>query len=380
MIFSAADGNCVKDSNAFGNHCFGDYGFLVNMIQPGLNPWSLDSGLGHYPPFTLLLTKVFSGFEVNLGHSVSLSFYLMTILLCGLFPIWHASRRLDVRQKTDNLVFLGLLTLPFLAAMDRGNNAIWAVPILYLALTNILRGNENQSVIFLSIAIALRPQLIFFILLLLCSKKFLTALKTIIVTTGIYVLSFTLYLKEINIQTYKNFIIAIRGYGSGIPEDWPPNLSLARGLKVITNWFSIEAADATIIVVSTAIIILVLFFICLTREPLKVRSASFLLIPLIFLAAPMTWFYYGTFLIIVTALMIKENVMMGDLFKNRSLTYGYVAGVFVTNTVLFIPVLNDHNNLIQYLVPVYWLVFYCYFIVQNLVYFVKVWVYPNVAS
>jgi hypothetical protein len=146
---------------------------------------------------------------------------------------------------------------------------------------------------------------------------------------------------------------------------------LARGLKVSLEWFSVELKDDVIILISTSIIMCVLLCIYFLKEPLRIRNAVFLLIPLVFLLAPMTWYYYGSFLVVAIALLIKERLKINDLFRQQNLTYTYLGGLIITNSVLFLPVLTDYNNIIQYVVPVYWCIFYVSFTVQNLAVMIK---------
>ncbi len=371
MIFSPADGNCVLNTSGFGSHCFGDYGATINLIREIANPWFAGSVLGHYPPLNLIIYRFFSDLQPVLSHTLTLSLYLVTILLSGLYPIWSASRKYLLHERQSNILFLGLLALPLLAALDRGNNAVWAIPFLYLAITNLLEGKINRSIIFFSISIALRPQLVIFLILYLLSRRYLAFVKTFALVVSIYILSFTTYLLSFNFKTIVTHIQATRDFGSGVPGTWPPNLSLARGLKVSLEWFSVELKDDVIILISTSIIMCVLLCIYFLKEPLRIRNAVFLLIPLVFLLAPMTWYYYGSFLVVAIALLIKERLKINDLFRQQNLTYTYLGGLIITNSVLFLPVLTDYNNIIQYVVPVYWCIFYVSFTVQNLAVMIK---------
>jgi hypothetical protein len=46
MIFTGSDGNCVLGMRTLGVHCFGDYGTMVALTMPDINPWGEDSPLG----------------------------------------------------------------------------------------------------------------------------------------------------------------------------------------------------------------------------------------------------------------------------------------------------------------------------------------------
>lgn len=380
MIFSPADGNCVSGASGFGNHCFGDYGATINLIREVSNPWFEGSALGHYPPINVILFRFFSDIQTTFSHTFALSLYLLTLLLSGLFPIWRASRKYDSQQRQSYIIFLGVLALPLLAAIDRGNPAVWAIPFLYLAVTRLLEGRLNSSIVFLGIAIAIRPQLVIFLILFLLSRKYLAFLKTITLAVILYILSFSIYLLSFDFKTLVIYFQNTRQYGSGIPGMWPPNLSLARGLKVFLEWFSIEANDNRIILISIFLIVCVLFCLFFLREPFRVRNSIILLIPLIFLSAPMTWYYYGAFLSIALAILIKERVHVDELFHQQNLTHTYLGGLIITNSVLFLPILNDYNNISQYLVPVYWLVFYISFVGQSLPSILRFGLRRNVAK
>jgi hypothetical protein len=379
MIFSPADGNCVSGTSGFGNHCFGDYGATINLIRGFTNPWFEGSALGHYPPLNLILLRFFSDLELIFSHSWILPLYLITIIGSGLFPIWSASRKYEMHQRQGFILFLGLLALPLLAAVDRGNPAVWAIPTLYLAVTHILDGKTNRAVIFLSISIALRPQLIIFLLLFLMSKKYVASIKTLALTSAIYILSFVTYLASFDFKTLIVYLQATRNYGSGIPGIWPPNLSLARGIKVFLEWFSVKSTDSITILISVSLIFCALICIYFSTGTSRIRNGIFLLIPIVFLSAPMTWYYYGSFLLIVIALMIKERLQVSELFEQKNLTYTYLGGLIITNSVLFFPVLSDYNNLVQYLVPVYWATFYISFFVQSITIFVRAGLRLNAA-
>lgn len=379
MIFSSADGNCVSGTLPFGNHCFGDYGTTINLLRVTDNPWFEGSPLGQYPPLNLIIFRFFSDLEQYVGNNFTLSFYLLTILLSGLFPLWSASRASKSDQRRKYILFLGLLSLPLLAAIDRGNNAVWAIPSFYLAVSNFLRGETNKSIIFLSVAIAFRPQLVFFLLLFLLTKKYIALIKICALTGLIYVLSFTIYLLNFDLKTMINYIQATKNYGSGIPGTWPPNLSLARGMKVFLEWFSVELQDSILILSSSLLIISTLVCVFFLKDPYRLRNAVFLLTPIVFLSAPMTWYYYGSFLVVVVALLVKERVKMNELFQSQNQTYTYLGGIVITNSILFLPILEDNNNLIQYLVPVYWMMFYISFISQSIFSFVKIGLAHNEA-
>jgi len=372
MVFSGSDGNCVAGEPTFGNHCFGDYGVPLNFIQDSENPWSIGSPLAQFPPLNMILMSLFAFISNSINNASSLTLYLTTILISVLYPIAHASRKLVKAEQRIYILFLGLLTMPLITAIDRGNNLVWSIPFVYLAILSIVGNRHDHAIVFLSLAMAIRPQNAIFLLLFLMSRHYVSILKTCVLTIIIYLLGFAIYLKHLDFEVLVIYLNAIIQYGSGIPGTWPPNISLARGIKVVLDWLSVETDDTVTILIANVIIFCALTCIIFLKGNLKITSGAILLIPIVFLAAPMTWYYYGTFLVIAVAVIIDKNLSIEDLFVQKNLSYLFVGGILMTNSVLLLPMLEDYNNLVQYLVPVYWLFFYISFITQSLLSTIKV--------
>ena len=80
----------------------------------------------------------------------------------------------------------------------------------------------------------------------------------------------------------------------------------------------------------------------------------------------MTWYYYGAFLIVAIAMIIKENLTIEDLgFGRRSIGLLFVIAIWLTFTPMYIPIGVDFNNLIQMLVPICWTLYYITFLTSS---------------
>lgn len=355
MSFYGADGNCVTNGIAFGSHCFGDYGALINGIQNVDNVWSDGPGTP-YPPFGILMMKIFVLMNTQLGPTASLVVYLLSLCLAISFPIWHSTRNFKLIERIQILSLLTFIALPFLNTVDRGNNVVWAIPFLYLGIVN---SSNKRSFIYLAIAIALRPQLCIFLIVFLFSRRFKKFFEATLLTSSIYLVAFILKLGMDTPRGISDFVKALQGQAVGIPGNWPPNLSMARGLKTIFEFMNIQILDATIIKISLLIIVTFLITLTLKSNQFKSSVLTINLIPLIFMIPPMTWYYYGSFLIIIIAILIREDLTIREIgFGNNMASRLFLCCIWLTFTPVYIPIGTDFNNLVQILVPVSWCFYY----------------------
>jgi hypothetical protein len=138
---------------------------------------------------------------------------------------------------------------------------------------------------------------------------------------------------------------------------------MARGLKTIFELINFQILDTTIIRISLLIIFTLLIKIILKSNQFKTSVIAINLVPLIFLIPPMTWYYYGTFLIIIVAIMIRDNLAIDEIsFGNRTAGIVLLTSIWLTFTPLYIPIGNDFANLVQIIVPIMWTLYYIYII------------------
>ena len=216
---------------------------------------------------------------------------------------------------------------------------------------------------YIAISIALRPQLCIFLILLLFSRKHKQFFQATLLATTFYLISFVLKLGRDAPKGILDFLKALQGQAAGIPENWPPNLSMARGLKTIFELVNFQILDTTIIRISLLIIITLLIKILLKSNQFKTSVLAINLVPLIFLIPPMTWYYYGSFLIIIVAIMIRDNLAIDEIsFGNKTAGTLLLTSIWLTFTPLYIPIGSDFTNLVQVIVPIMWTLYYIYII------------------
>lgn len=366
MVFLGADGNCISAQVKLGQHCFGDYGAPILLIDQISNPWATTNPLMVVTPFVLIAFKFFAFLNTLPAPLIPLTIFIMLLIYCGIYPVLKATSGTEVSHRLKSVAFLSFMTLPIFAVIDRANNSVWAVPLIYLSIVSLIEKKEFRAALFMAMAISIRPQMLFLVILFLPQKKFSAIFKTLLISFGVYYLSFILYLQTFSLMPFVNFAQGLIQYGSGIPGTWPPNLSMARGLRVLLGWTGASPADATIIYVSYALIGLVLLFIISMPDKNDTVIRSILTIPLIFLLAPMSWAYYGVFLQISIALMIKYQIRRSDMNYGRGFFYLLLTSMFATQTLLYLPFLDGYNNVIQFVVPVLWVLLYSSFVLLSL--------------
>jgi hypothetical protein len=361
LVFYGADSNCVTNGAAFGNHCFGDFGALINGLKLDGKLW-IDLGTP-YPPFNLMLMDFFNILTSLPSPGILLTFYITTLIVSMSLPIWWATARLGILKRILITSIFSISTIPGIATIDRGNNLVWSLPFLYKGLIEISQGNFRRSIPFMALAISLRPQLAIFAILYLLARQMQSLLKLIFATMTIYLVSF-MYFSGFDIrQTVIKYTEGVLSYGSGIPATWPPNLGLARGLKSIFEMANWNVPDDQTIMIGNFILLLVLVKIVLLNRRDKVEETIFILIPIIFLVSAMTWAYYGVYLFVGIAVMIhfkSSNFRIGS--GNRSLGNAYLICTGITLSPLFLPFRLNYENFTQYLVPISWTLFYLAFI------------------
>lgn len=363
MIFYGADSNCVTGGAALGIHCFGDFGGLINWLNLNDNPWDTGTVSTPYPPLNMILMDLLNSLTSMPTPGVLLGIYLLSLIISMALPIWWASSGLNLVNRGILTLTLVLVTLPGIATFDRGNNLVWSLPFLYKGLISGLKGDFRRSIFHLTIAIALRPQIVIFSLIFLVLKQYRSFVKLTVSTILVYLIGF-MYFAGFNIlSTVKAYINGVLGYGSGIPDTWPPNLSLARGLKSFFELMSYEIEGTSIILISNILMLLVVLIVLLKYSKFDYAELVFVITPLIFLMSAMTWAYYGTFLFIVMAIMIVEkSSIQGLILKSKRLSYFYLICISITLSTLFLPLLDNYENIVQYLGPICWTIFYVAYI------------------
>lgn len=291
ISFSASDGHCdISLGEGVGIHCFGDYALISKVLDTD-NPWQNEVFNVNYGAPTLLLFLLPKAIEVALASfDAGLFFYIGGMVAALSLPLVFLAKRL-LRAEGGVLVFSigaivsGPLGLASIIALDRGNSVGFALPLLAWFAWSHVNGKHTQAAIAAGLALLIRPQFGLLLFGLLAARKFKLFFLTLGLSALSYLLSYLLFIEHFPgniVQSIRNIL----SFGSLGGPDWPPNVSLARGLH------SILPADAGL---SQSLALgLIAFMLCLSIAlPNLFRRAdlAFLLLLLSSLASPVSWGY-----------------------------------------------------------------------------------------
>lgn len=236
ISFVPDDGWCNPAVEGIGTHCFGDYAVLDDALSGG-SLWDPTQRLPTpYPPTAWAPVMFFMEIGDILGsYRVGLALYLLLMTLSLLTPAIWASWRQDKIKRLTVISLFGVATAPFIVVLDRGNQIGLTVAPVTLFMYGMLRQRYWLAVCGVVIASLLKPQLAILCLLLLLvrrPKEFVIAVGTTLFIIFGSFLTVSGGLSRITgwLRILKNY----NGYQS-LELGWPPNLSMARGLVVVTD-------------------------------------------------------------------------------------------------------------------------------------------------
>lgn len=360
------DGHCVETTALTKLHCFGDFGYPIEIVRSGKNIWGKDVG-NPYPVMNFQIFLVFSFIAAKIGYLFSLILYLCSLIFAMTVPFMHALKNKPVKYTASYISTCVLATFPFLIVLDRGNNSVWTVPFIYFFIAARYHNiPKKYDVIFATAAIILRPQNLILLVIFLSKREYRKIFGTLLLSMFINIFGLLLWDAGNFLINLKNQINQLINYGSGIPGTWPPNLSFARGAKTLTEILNFTIPDSILINSGYLIGTLIVFKLVSVKNKYSDAQILYLTLPLIFLMPAMSWYYYSSILLVVVASTLLLKTEMKEIGLN-SHTRGhlYLFATLVTTIPLCLPIWHDQNNITQTFVPLIWLLTYITFIVTG---------------
>lgn len=310
--FKTSDGWCEPQKEGIGDHCFGDFYYPLTFIGTD-NPW--EGVMNPYPATSIIIYQPFDWLAELTIPRVSLSAYVVCLILSLLFPILHL-RFIAKEINTKNFVLLLIVTLtcaPALMSIDRGNIQLFLIPSLYMFLRGCLLNNQKQFFVYGLICVCIKPQFIvlaFVIYILIGLKR---AISWLLISGFIYLLSFLLYFRSFpqNTLDWLRQSIDFQDYAErGVLM--PVNVSISSDIDVILNIMNLEVPQTT---VKGIVYVLLIGFTILFLRNLKKRSLihNFVLVlfyPLLFTGSVFHYYLtiiYVPFLFYIACLNQSEH-------------------------------------------------------------------------
>ena len=297
-------GDIDVSSANFGVHFFGDF-MLPFEWSLYTNPWiEYQATVVSYPPVPIYLLKLLHPFSYMTG----LLIYLSTLIALSFGCLMYLLRGLEVYTRTVFTIFCGLLSGPFLVALDRGNNVAFLLPLMAGFIIAFTKKKKKWTIALLAIMVSIKVYPIFFIILLLKFRWFKESIQTLL---AVLFLNFALVLATPGPidATIKSIWNGIAGFSSqpllGMGYQ---NTSLIGSLE---NLFFNQniMIDGTIlfsIQLMCACVLLVSIFLADKRNVWLIVLLCGLLM---YVFAPILYAYFWVWLVPVLALAIRDEVI-----------------------------------------------------------------------
>ena len=210
---------------SLGSHYFSDY-TEQHLLAMGTDPTSHGN---IYPPFAVIIVKIFSVFPYKLG----LFLYLGSSVFALILPLLHYAFR---KPSSNSLVFvflLGVFTTPFVASLDRGNVVSFLVPFVYFGFHFLNEKKYYLAMVFLGLAVSIKIYPITFVILLLLGYRKIKLFFGIIVLFLLtQIISAYLWIHRNPIETLWQCLLNLKKYNYIFPEGHGINTS---GTQIIIN-------------------------------------------------------------------------------------------------------------------------------------------------
>jgi len=167
--YVASDRWCDLGSESLGVHCFSDFHQFV-LIPPGETLGdALNTSQGR-SPIGGVMSDIFSALGALSPRGALVLWVLLSALLM-LIPVLWSTRGLARAQRIQSALLLGMLTLPFWAVLDRGQQMALAVPLMLMYGIALIRDRFMWAAVSAGALFLVKPYLVLLIIPLLAHRK-----------------------------------------------------------------------------------------------------------------------------------------------------------------------------------------------------------------
>jgi len=317
ISFNSVDGWCDPPLEGIGVHCFGDFAMTRTAVLAD-DPWGPEVALHWiYPAGGMLYSAIF----IQIGSllevpGLDLVLFLITSFALIVLPGVWASRGQEIKSRVLIIISLGVISVPAINMLDRGNSLVSMVPALLIFLIGISRDSRLLLVIGITAASLVKPQftlLILFPLFVKQTKTFWVAGFSILIC---HLTAFLFWPTNFPYTLWEN-ARNILGYGSGHSLLSPiSNISFAKGLHDVasvldsftgTHLLSNVFEDYRVLLTGTLVATLLVLMFALRKYLTTFKIGTFLIV-VASLGVPVSWAYYAAFAIPVAAVMIRGEL------------------------------------------------------------------------
>jgi hypothetical protein len=317
LTFFATDGNCDGALHAgIGVHCFGDY-TLLPPYTARANPWEeFNNFRVNYSAAGLLPHWAFGALGTALGRpNVGLYGYLALLVVAVVSPALWATRAKPIATRFITMGAFGLLSIPALMAIDRGNSVALAIPALLAFLVSLRRGNDRLAVVSIVLACLVKPHYVLLVLVLAAARKWRMSFISVAAIAVTNVLAFLVWPKAFP-GSIRLAAMNIVDYASDVhlQDRYPTNVSLSKGLYLVESlgyWITGKNHDTSwvdrhsgILGISTTALVIVAIVVMGRRLPPILAGIIVMVCASLF--PSISWSYYLVFALPVAAVLLRD--------------------------------------------------------------------------
>jgi len=309
---SGDDGWCTLGQEGIGVHCWGDFS-AIRFSSFNSTPSGPEAV---YPLASRLVRLPFLALSDIAGFQAALITFVVVSALCVLSPLIWAVRRTPWAAKPVVVTVAGVATAPAIMLLDRGNILALTVPLMLLALLGLVRDSPWMVAVATIAASSIKPQLVLIGVGLLALHHWRAAAVTFlgsgaVLTAPYFVLGDHWY------TGLTEWLQAASRWSANQPLStiWPNNISLPHVLYLVAHtgpWHSLSvvrgSVDRDYLVASAAIGAVVVAVIALSGRKLPRLASGVALLALACVCSPLTYAYYGVFMLPVFAIVYRYGV------------------------------------------------------------------------
>jgi hypothetical protein len=343
VSFVGTDGWCDDAMSGLGVHCFGDYS-SIDYASLGAQPSEPEAV---YPVSSRLLRLPFYLIASVGGFQAGLLAFVVISAMCLLSPALWSLRGAPWFAKGIVLTAVGLGTVPFLFAWDRGNLLALTIPFLLLVILGLMRQRPWLVTGAIIVCATVRPQFALLALALVAVRQWKPALVSFGGSIGAVVASFFLFgsawLSEIG-----EWIKAAGSWSQAVPlsRDWPGNVSVPRALYSVVHtgpWadsaFVASIPDSVYTVASLLVLGVAVLIIVAGGRRLPSLAVVASLLAVVSLALPLSYGYYFVFALPLAAVVFREGLAGWPAARplDKTLIVSFFLALVLSLTPLLIP-------------------------------------------
>lgn len=327
----ANDGNSGSPF-AFGQHYFGDY-LTMHNVAISRDIQAFDNS---YPPLGVIPFWLISWLPYRLG----LYLWFGILGFSMLFPLFYSFYKTYPKFLVQGIACLGVLTVPFISVMDRGNSVGLLTIFLFMFYLAYRRDKLHYASIFLGLAIGFKVYPLVIIPFLIVRKEFRLALLSFVYSIIFNLMAILIWNRGNPLDGLKYSVNRIMDVEQLFKDGHGMYLSAA---QVLTNFLNRVGLDHTFVgnflienykLVSATTLVYLLFGAYLSKGSnwILLMFSAIQLIPTI------SFSYYRVWSIAVVSIIILEH---GRSSNSRSLSD--VHKIWMTVSVLNLaplPLLN----------------------------------------